>query len=154
MLTFLVTSISVIIWLTMWALQYYYAHRTSLAIYEGLGSDAWDRGDIMVYGIIGFFASPIFLFITALDYNYRKAEIKKFYNKDKPVEITKKTVTELYNKLQARYDTLYREKEIMEENLDKAKNDITSLEKKNGHLEELTKSIRRFDLMDLEEERT
>lgn len=151
MLTFLITSIFIIIWLAMWALQYYYARRASLAIYKDLGSEAFDTGDVMLYGIIGLFAAPVFLLLTAIDYSKKKIKINEFYNKDKPVQLTKNTVTALYKKLQSDYYNLVRNKEALEEELEKANNSIASLEKKNGHLEELVKSIERFDLMDLEE---
>lgn len=153
MLTFLVVSISIIIWLVMWALSYYYARRASLAIYKDLGRDAWDAGDVMLFGIVGLFAAPIFLLLTAMDYNGKKIKINEFYScdKNKPAQLTRNTVTALYKKLQLDYATTNIEKERAEENLEKAEGEIASLKKKNEHLEELVKSIKRFDLMDLEE---
>lgn len=154
MITFLLISIGVVVWLALWALQYYYARKASFAIYENLGGLAWDRGDVFVHSFIGFFVAPLLLFFTLMDYRANQNIINSFYEGQETIGLVKQArvviTKELNKRLQADLIRITDEKESIEEELMQSQSDVAKLQKDNGNLREYTKGITRFDDMDFE----
>ncbi len=158
-----------VVWVALWLLQLHYARIVSLAEYPNIGKEAWNTPDILLHGVIGFFLSPFFFLIVMADYFHDREKIDKFHIKKKieegSVDLKKVKKTKDPVMLQAaiehrdsrirslergldRVNLLSEEREITIDKLTAEKNTLTA---EVERLRELTKSVARFDLMDLDE---
>lgn len=160
--------IGVVVWVALWLLQFHYAHRTSLAQYPLLGDGAWDRGDIVLHGFIGFFLAPLYFVLVIHDYFQDKERIEKFHMK-KDVESGEMKLKKVESKSPAVLKAAIGARDLriqsLERHLDQVNitfgenkttiNELTteknSLKAEIERLEELTKSVQRFGLMDFDE---